>query len=263
MNNVIFGKKLGMGEAYIGDTRRAITKIQLMPMTISQLKTADKDGYDSAQVAFGKPNRKSSKALLGHLKGSKATAKQTREIAAVDGQAVGSVINPSDVISVGTLVNIQGTSKGKGFAGVMKRWNFSGGPRTHGQSDRARAPGSIGQGTTPGRVLKGKKMAGRMGGDTKTTKNALVVYFDAQTGVAWVTGPVAGAIDSLVRLVTVGTNDKMEAVTYNNATVKPVAEPVVEASVEETVAEETAPEAAPVAEEVVAEPEAAKDEESK
>lgn len=216
MNNVVFGKKLGMGEAYIGHTRVAVTKIALMPMTVSQLKTVEKDGYASAQVAFDTPNKKSNKALLGHLKPSKAVAKRMKEVH-VEGLEIGAVISPADHISVGTIVNIQGTSKGKGFAGVMKRWNFAGGPRTHGQSDRGRAPGSIGQGTTPGRVHKGKKMAGRMGSDTKTVKNAVVVYFDPSSNIAWVTGPVPGTVSGIVRLTTMGTKE-IESVTYNSAT---------------------------------------------
>jgi large subunit ribosomal protein L3 len=186
-------------------------------MTVSQIKTVEKDGYASMQVAFDTPNKKSNKAMLGHLKSSKATAKRMREVVVSEGVELGSVMSPADHIAVGTVVNIQGTSKGKGFAGVMKRWNFAGGPRTHGQSDRGRAPGSIGQGTTPGRVHKGKKMAGRMGSYTKTVKNAVVVYFDASTNIAWVTGPVPGTISGIVRLTTVGTKE-LEEVTYNSAT---------------------------------------------
>lgn len=244
MNSIIFGKKLGMGEAYIGDNRVAVTKIQLMPMTVSQLKSIEKDGYAAAQVAFGEPTKRMSKAFLGHIKSSKAVAKMTREIA-LDNVEIGAVISPADVVSVGTVVNVQGTSKGKGFAGVMKRWNFAGGPRTHGQSDRGRAPGSIGQGTTPGRVHKGKHMAGRMGSDTKTVKNSAVVYFDPSTGVVWVTGPVAGSISSLVRLTVTGKKE-LESITYDSAKLKTT--PVVEEST--TVASEPETVESPVAETV-------------
>lgn len=199
MTNVIYGKKIMMGEAYIGDTRRGVTKIALYPMTVSQLKSEDKDGYQAIQVGFGAPK-----------KHTRRKVNKNREIAFAEGLEVGSIINPKDVVSIGSICDIQGTSKGKGFAGVVKRWNFAGGPRTHGQSDRLRAPGSIGQGTTPGRVHKGKKMPGRMGSDTVTTKKSMVVAFDESTNIIWVTGPVPGARHSLVRLAVTSTQDGIE-----------------------------------------------------
>lgn len=189
MITIIYGQKIGMGEAYLGDTRRGVTKIELYPMTISQLKTVEKDGYSALQVGFGK-------------------RKKNRELTFFEGLEKGSVINPGDVVAVGSVCDIQGTSKGKGFAGVVKRWNFAGGPRTHGQSDRLRAPGSIGQGTTPGRVHKGKKMAGRMGGDTVTVKKSLIVAMDGNA--IWVTGPVPGARHSLIRLEVISKQDAVE-----------------------------------------------------
>lgn len=189
MTKVIYGKKIEMGEVYLGETRRGATKIALYPMTVTQLKNADKDGYSAIQVGFGAPKKHTQRKVS-----------KNREIEFVEGLEVGSVINPADVISIGSICDIQGTSKGKGFAGVVKRWNFAGGPRTHGQSDRLRAPGSIGQGTTPGRVHKGKKMAGRMGSDTVTMKKSMVVSFDESTNIIWVTGPVPGSRHSLVRL---------------------------------------------------------------
>jgi len=189
MTKVIYGKKIGMGEAYIGEIRSAVTKISLFPMTVSQLKSIEKDGYVAMQVGFGSP-KKHSKRKVG----------KNRELSLTEGLELGSTINPKDVVSVGMICNIQGTSKGKGFAGVVKRWNFAGGPRTHGQSDRLRAPGSIGQGTTPGRVHKGKKMAGRMGSDTVTVKQSTIIAFNESDNTVWVTGPVPGARHSLVRL---------------------------------------------------------------
>ena len=195
MTTVIYGKKIGMGEAYLGDTRHGVTQIALVPMTISQIKTIEKDGYASAQVGFGAP-KKHTRRKVG----------KNREIAFVEGMEVGSVINPQDVVSVGSVCDIQGTSKGKGFAGVVKRWNFAGGPRTHGQSDRLRAPGSIGQGTTPGRVHKGKKMPGRMGSDTVTMKKSLVVAINDDNTI-WVTGPVPGSRHSLVKLTVMDQKD--------------------------------------------------------
>lgn len=193
---IIYGKKIEMGEAYLGNTRFGVTKIALYPMTVSQLKTEDKDGYSSMQVGFSQP-KKHTRRKVG----------KNREITLIEGSQVGTVIAPKDVLGVGSICNIQGTSKGKGFAGVVKRYNFAGGPRTHGQSDRLRAPGSIGQGTTPGRVHKGKKMPGRMGGDTVTVKQSSVVLFDDSTNTIWVTGPVPGSRNSLVKLTVMDQKD--------------------------------------------------------
>lgn len=181
MPNTIFGHKIMMGELYQGTVRRGVTKIKLMPMTVTQIKTLDSDGYQTIQVSFGAKSKK-------------------REIPFADSLTVGQVIKPEDVIQAGSVCTISGTSKGKGYSGVVKRWGFAGGPRTHGQSDRLRAPGSIGQGTTPGRVHKGKKMAGRLGGGTVTLKNITVIAYDANEQTVWVTGPIPGARNSLLRL---------------------------------------------------------------
>lgn len=221
MTNVIYGKKIMMGEAYIGDTRRGVTKIALFPMTVSQLKSVEKDGYQATQVGFGDP-KKHTKRKVG----------KNREIAFAEGQELGTVITPKDVVTVGSICNIQGTSKGKGFAGVVKRWNFAGGPRTHGQSDRLRAPGSIGQGTTPGRVHKGKKMAGRMGSDTVTVKGSMIVAFDESTGIVWVTGPVPGARHSLVKLTVTGNQDNVALSYLTGGLPVKIVEPVVETAPE-------------------------------
>lgn len=185
-----------MKEAYIGDVRHGVTQIMLYPMTVTAKKEIEKNGYQALQVGFGQPKKHS------HLKNGK-----NREIPFEAELEMGTTINPKDIVSVGSICDIQGTSKGKGFAGVVKRWNFAGGPRTHGQSDRHRAPGSIGQGTTPGRVHKGKKMAGRMGGDTVTVKQSLVVSFNENDNSVWVTGPVPGSRNSLVKLTLIGHKD--------------------------------------------------------
>lgn len=223
MTTVIYGKKIAMGEAYIGDTRRAVTKIALYPMTVTQLKTLEKDGYQSIQVGFSAP-KKHSRRKLG----------KNRELPFTEGIEKDTVISPQDVVSPGSVCLVQGTSKGKGFAGVVKRWNFSGGPRTHGQSDRLRAPGSIGQGTTPGRVHKGKKMAGRMGGDTVTVKNSVVVAVNPDNTV-WITGPVPGARHSLVRLTIVDKQDNFSGLTYLSGGLPVITpEPVLESTPEES-----------------------------
>nr|AKQ05550.1 50S ribosomal protein L3, large subunit ribosomal protein L3 [uncultured Microgenomates bacterium Rifle_16ft_4_minimus_24053] len=113
---------------------------------------------------------------------------------------VGDVITLTDVFKKGDVITVTGTSKGKGFAGVVKRWRFAGGPKTHGQSDRQRAPGSIGQGTTPGRVYKGKHMAGRMGSDTVTIKNLIVVEVDKDGGKMAISGSIPGSIGGLLKI---------------------------------------------------------------
>lgn len=178
MTNVLFATKNTMGEVYLDGIRRGATKLTLFPLTVVALKSADKDGYRALLVRFGK--------------------NKLREIPHLEKVKVGDVLTPSDYLPVGTKLSIQGVTKGKGFAGVVKRYNFAGGFKTHGQSDRHRAPGSIGQGTTPGRVHKGKKMPGRMGSDTYSVKNSLVI--SAEGNEAWVTGPVPGRSGSLLTL---------------------------------------------------------------
>ncbi len=197
MKNIFYATKIGMGEAYIGDTRSGVTRLKLFPMTVSQVKTDEKDGYSAVQVVFGSPRKKTNQAISGHLKKSKATGKYFREIRTTEELALGSTVS-TDLIQVGSVVDVAGVSKGKGMAGVMKRWNFAGGPRTHGQSDRARAPGSIGQGTTPGRVYKGHKMASRMGGNNVTMKNSTVIAYDPASAIVIVTGPVPGHVGTVV-----------------------------------------------------------------
>jgi large subunit ribosomal protein L3 len=117
---------------------------------------------------------------------------------------VGDSIALTQVLEIGDVVKVQGTSKGRGFAGGMKRHGFHGGPKTHGQSDRARAVGSIGAGTTPGRVLKGKKMPGHYGDATKTVLNLIVLHIDEVTKEVWLSGPVPGSINSMVKIEKTG-----------------------------------------------------------
>jgi large subunit ribosomal protein L3 len=184
MTQVLFGTKQKMGEAYLNGIRRAVTRLSLYPLKVTAVKTTEKDGYESAVVSFDK---------------------KTREIPLTENINKGDTLEPHNLLQPGTLVSIQGTTKGKGFAGVVKRYGFAGGFKTHGQSDRHRAPGSIGQGTTPGRVHKGKKMPGRMGVDTHTVKNSLVVTVDGND--IWVTGPVPGNSGALLTLTLTGQKD--------------------------------------------------------
>lgn len=198
MTKVFFGTKQEMTEAYLGDSRVAVTRIAVVPLKVSLLKSSDKDGYQAAQVVFGRGVKHPARSVQTHLKAAGVKSGTIKEIPFEDGMEVGSTINFGDFIKPGTVFSVQGRSKGKGFAGVVKRWGFAGGFKTHGQSDRHRAPGSIGQGTTPGRVHRGKKMAGRMGSDLVTLKGLTCVYLDSSS--VWVVGPVPGPRNSLVRL---------------------------------------------------------------
>lgn len=175
--------------------RFPVTKIKAGPCVVTQIKTQDKDGYWAVQLGFGERKVKNiTKPLQGHLKADITSARFLREVR-LDSEPdlkVGDQITVADIFSKGDKITISGISKGKGFAGVVKRWHFAGGPKTHGQSDRERAPGSIGQGTDPGRVHKGKKMAGRMGGETVTIKNLKVVSIDPEKDEIRVSGPVPG-----------------------------------------------------------------------
>lgn len=205
MLNTIFGIKKKMSQTYVENTRVPVTFVKTVPCVVTHIKSAEKDGYWAVQLGFGEKRiKKVSKPVKGHLRGvikamssdrkGKFAPRFLREVR-VDKKPnfkVGDIVSVSDIFKKGDVVAVTGTSKGKGFAGVVKRWRFAGGPRTHGQSDRLRAPGSIGQGTTPGRVHKGKKMAGRMGHDRVTVKNLIVVDVDKENNTLGLSGPVPG-----------------------------------------------------------------------
>lgn len=230
MINTIVGKKLGQTQGFLEDgTRIPMTKIMVSGNVVTQLKTIEKEGYQAVQLGFGS-NKKADKPTTGHSKkaGLKMTPRFFRETKAdkLDGIELGQEINIEEVLSAGDIIDVTGTSKGKGYAGVVKRHHFKGGPKTHGQSDRHRAPGSIGQSTTPGRVYKGKRMAGRMGAEQVTIKNLEVVEY--ADGVLLVKGLIPGPISSIVTITRRGTNKKHQGL-YK----EPVVEEVVESKVEE------------------------------
>lgn len=187
-----------MSQAFVKGRRVPTTKILAGPCVVTQVKKMDTDGYWAIQLGFGERRIKTiSKALQGHLKGAIKEKMAPRFLSEVrlDNEPdlkVGDVVKVGDVLKEGDIVQVTGISKGKGFAGVVKRWHFAGGPRTHGQSDRERAPGSIGQTTTPGRVYKGKHMAGRMGGQQVTVKNLQVVSVNPETNEIALSGPTPG-----------------------------------------------------------------------
>jgi len=194
------GKKIGMTQIFREDGRVVpVTVIQAGPCVVTQVKTKETDGYEAVQLGFGDVKRRN-KPESGHLKNSRLS-RYLREVATDDtsefevGQTIG-----VDIFESGEKVDVIGTSKGRGFAGVMKRWNFRGGPRTHGQSDRARAPGSIGGGTTPGKVYKGLKMGGHMGNRRITVKGLEIIEIDTERNLLLVKGGIPGATNSLVQI---------------------------------------------------------------
>lgn len=194
--------------------RVAATVLEITPNAVTQIKSTEgKDGYDAVQLGFG--SKKSvKKPQLGHVKkaGFDKKLRWFREIrvqGTVDSGQLenikpGTEMNLSQVFSIGDAVKVTGISKGKGFQGGVRRHGFHGGPKTHGQSDRHRAPGAIGSGTTPGRVYKGKKMAGHMGNRQVSVKGLEVVGLDKQKNLLTVKGAVPGFAGSLVTITKLG-----------------------------------------------------------
>lgn len=191
----LIGKKIGMTQIFDGDGRAVpVTLIEAGPCFVSQVRTPELDGYAAVQLAFGevKPKRLS-KGQLGHLKKSELPpVRFIREFRTKDIDVKAGDVLGADVFTAGERVDVIGTSKGKGFAGVVKRHHFNGGPRTHGQSDRLRAPGASSSGTTPGRVFKGKRGPGRMGNERVTSSNLRVVLVDRERNLLAVHGSVPG-----------------------------------------------------------------------
>lgn len=201
MITALLGTKLGQSQAFDESGKRIpVTEILAGPNWITEVE--DQDGYKSVQLGFG-TIKNLSKAEIGHLKKAGLDTKlrflRSFTVSEISEQEKpGSQVSVDTVFAVGDVIRVTGTSKGKGFAGVVKRHNFRGGPRTHGQSDRERAPGSIGQTTTPGRVYKGKRMAGRMGSDRVTVRNLKVVAIDPATQRMTIKGLVPGAVHGLL-----------------------------------------------------------------
>lgn len=195
----ILGQKVGMTRVY--DDKGKIIPVTLVkagPCTVAQVKTDDKEGYKAVQIGFGN-RRKISKALQGHLKDFD-NFRFLKEFKIEDSAAVkkGDQIK-ADVFEIGDKVKVVGTSKGKGFQGVVKRHNFSGGPATHGHRHDLRQAGSVG-GAYPQHVLKGQKMAGRMGADKVTIKNTSVVKVDAKENIIAIKGSIPGIPKGLVSI---------------------------------------------------------------
>ncbi|MBW6474036.1 MAG: 50S ribosomal protein L3 [Anaerolineaceae bacterium] len=193
----LIGKKIGMTQIFDENGAAVpVTVIEAGPCYVTQVRTEERDGYTAVQLGYGeaKPKRLTN-GQKGHLKRNNLNLpplKFLREFR-VKTPAVNEGDKLSvDVFTVGEFVDVVGTSKGKGFAGAVKRYHFRGGPKTHGQSDRHRAPGSRGAGTTPGRVYKGSRGPGHMGDERVTSQNLKVVLLDAERNLIGVRGSVPG-----------------------------------------------------------------------
>ncbi len=202
----ILGVKKGMTQIFNDEGLVVpVTIVEAGPCYVTQKKTREKDGYIAVQIAFqDKKEKRTSKAMQGHFaKANVGNKRIVREFRFSDYEEleVGTELK-ADRFSAGDQVMVSAVSKGKGFQGVVKRHNFAGGPKTHGQSDRLRAPGSIGQSSYPSRVFKGIKMAGRMGNDRITLKNVPVVKVDAENNLIYLKGSIPGAKNSIVEIKT-------------------------------------------------------------
>lgn len=209
--NSLIGIKVYQKQGFLQDGERVpLTAVNVLGNVITQIKKNDKEGYTALQLGIG-TNKKAKKQSVNHAKnaGLEKTPRFLKEIRIddIEGANLGTELNPQEIFTPGDIIDVTGVSKGKGWAGGVKRYGFHGGPKTHGQSDRHRAPGSIGQGTTPGRVYRGKKMAGRMGSDTVTVRNLEIIEVNSD-GVLLIKGLVPGSLEGLVIVKKMGTNKK-------------------------------------------------------
>jgi large subunit ribosomal protein L3 len=201
----LLGKKLGMTNVF-DDKGNAIsvTVIEAGPCPVTAIRTKERDGYEALQLAFGERKaRLVNKPAKGHF--AKSGVTPAAILGEFDGFEIanfklGDIVNVGKVFSVGDKVSVTGISKGKGFQGVVKRHHFGGGPVTHGQSDRTRAPGSVGSSSFPSRSFKGLRMAGRMGGKRSTIKNLKVVRLIQDSNLILVEGSVPGPTNGYVRI---------------------------------------------------------------
>ncbi|WP_438854071.1 50S ribosomal protein L3 [Agromyces sp. M3QZ16-3] len=199
----LLGTKLGMTQVWDENNKLIpVTVIEIAPNVVTQLRTPERDGYAAVQIAAGAIDpRKVTKPLTGHFEAAGVTPRRhVTEVRTADAAdyALGQELTVDGTFEAGQLVDVVGTSKGKGFAGVMKRHNFAGVSASHGAHRNHRKPGSIGASSTPSRVFKGMRMAGRMGGERVTVLNLRVHAVDAEKGLLLVKGAVPGARGRLV-----------------------------------------------------------------
>ena len=236
----ILGRKVGMTQVFTKDGKLVpVTVVSVEPNVVTQVKTVETDGYNAIQLAaFEKREKLANKPETGHLKKANTTPKRfLREIRGVDVSAysLGCEVK-ADIFAEGEMVDVTGTSKGKGYQGVIKRWNQSRGPMGHG-SQYHRGVGSLGT-LLPMRVIPGKKMPGHMGSEQVTIQNLEIVQIDLENNVILVKGNVPGPKKSLVLIKTAvknagKVNEKVELITYVDETVEEVAEEVTETVAEE------------------------------
>jgi large subunit ribosomal protein L3 len=196
----LIGRKIGMTQVFTEEgTVESVTAIEAGPCIVTQIKTAAKEGYNAIQLGFGESKRLNAPEK-GHL-GKLGLFRHLREFRVDEAPSV-EVGHRFDVtlFQPGDKIDVIGLSKGRGFAGVVKRHHFAGGPKTHGQSDRHRAPGAIGSGTTPGHIVKGLRMAGHMGNARVTVRCLEVVRSDPNRNLLLVKGAVPGAKDGLLEI---------------------------------------------------------------
>jgi len=201
--NGILGRKVGMTQVFSRDGRALpVTVVEAGPCWVTAIRNPERDGYPAVQLAFGF-KRTLNKPRLGHVR--KATGNNElrprvlREFRGdIEGAALGQRVTVDMIFNEEDFVDVIGVSKGKGFQGGVKRWHFRGGPKTHGQSDRTRAPGSVGAGTTPGRTYRGQKMAGHMGHQRVTVQNLQVVGVDSDNNVLLIKGAVPGPRNGVI-----------------------------------------------------------------
>jgi large subunit ribosomal protein L3 len=194
----LVGKKVGMTQRFVeGGNLVPVTVIETGPCTVVQVRTADRDGYDALQVGFGTRREKNlTKATRGHMaKGGRSNFASLLEfrLKAPGEWQVGQDIRLADLFKIGDQVDVTGTSKGKGFQGVMKRHNFGGHRATHGTHESFRGPGSVGCRSYPGRIFKGKRMDGHMGSERTTTQNLRIVEVRADDNLLMVKGAIPGS----------------------------------------------------------------------
>ena len=198
----LIGRKVGVTQVFQADgTMVAVSVVSIEPNTVTRLRTADRDGYVAVQLG-SETAKRLTKPEAGQLKDLPKAAQSLKKIRefrvdSVDGYELGQTVGLGDLFAEGDLVDVTGVSKGKGFAGHIKRHNFHRGPKTHG-SDHHREPGSIGPGTTPGRVYKGMRMAGHMGDQQTTIRKVRVVRADTDRNLLLVKGSLPGARNALI-----------------------------------------------------------------
>ncbi len=199
MTVTVYGTKVGMTRVFEGDVVIPVTVVQVEPNEVVEVKTNEKHGYAGLKVACGPKRRKPSKSIAGEYKKADVAPRRfLREVPAMADTAVGAKLTV-DVLNAETMVDVTGTSKGRGFAGVMKRWNFKGGRGSHGCQGH-RLPGAIGSRMDPGKVFKNKKMAGHYGHEQVTVRNLMVVKIDTENNLVLIKGAIPGPNGGLVSI---------------------------------------------------------------